>query len=57
MEELETALLTPPPADRSLDDKTADLYKAFHVFVKGLLEVKQAKLQKVHIISPVFKTN
>lgn len=57
MDELETALLTPPPADRALDDKTADLHKAFHIFVKGLLEVEQVKLQKVYIISPVFKTN
>lgn len=48
MEELETALLTHPPAHGSLDDKTADLYKAFHVFVKGLLEGERAKLEEVY---------
>ena len=33
MKELETALLNPPLPNKSLDDKTADLYKAFYVFV------------------------
>lgn len=47
MEELEAALLEPPPTDQPINDKRADLYRAFHMFVTDLVEKEKMKQHQV----------
>ena len=44
------ALEKPPPTDKTIDDNTADLYRAFHVFVREKLIGEKQK--QVHSLMP-----
>ena len=54
MELMRAALEKPPPTDKTIDDNTADLYRAFHVFVREKLMGEKQK--QVHSLMPLSYT-
>lgn len=49
---MRAALEKPPPTDKTIDDNTADLHRAFHVFVREkLIGEKQKQVRSLMLWS------